>query len=463
MIVTFNPFYGSVDSTYVNFLRCVTAIATAAAGTTDLVVNPYTNNAGTIDTTNNCIVSIDANTEAGGWTVGASPYHNVPDTATFTAVNSTTPWTTSYQANLYNTNTTKSDTPYLNLCFHAVPHNATGSAYSYGVSQRGLSTFSTYSPYVHMTFGSLDTPYLPQPYTSPSGLNSSNAYKYHTMNGYFSTSTAYNVSSFSMYDYSSYTVVFKMAVTKDYCIIWEEDVDNNYTSGYSNQIRPRSSSYGSNKYTYGRLMYGGLRTTQGWEASRPDNTPWVAFDTNHMVPYRSPAGSSYPNSADSAAAYMATYNYSGTQVAPTKRQVLPYSYSSSPDTYAFSTLFSPGASGQRGEISKSGNEQDLEMPLYHQQLKPTFQTSQNYTTTNPPVFDEQAQALVPGAYPIVFRAVNHDGTNAGGRALGIYKSMSSYNYDHMQTIWLDGQTFMVDGEEYMPIVFHTEMYLIRKA
>jgi len=91
MIVTFDPYINNTasgDAIYVNFLRCVTAIATAAANTTTLTVNPYVNNTGTVDNTKNCIVSIDANTEAGGWTTSAS--HNVPSSATFTSMNSQT-------------------------------------------------------------------------------------------------------------------------------------------------------------------------------------------------------------------------------------------------------------------------------------------------------------------------------------------------------------------------------------
>lgn len=104
MIVTFQPTINpAADYTacFMNFLRCVTAIATASSGTTTLVVNPYTAS-GTIDATKNCIISIDANSEAGGWTTSTS--HNVVSSlsntaTTYTALASATAY--SYRADFY--------------------------------------------------------------------------------------------------------------------------------------------------------------------------------------------------------------------------------------------------------------------------------------------------------------------------------------------------------------------------
>ena len=70
MIVTFDVSDGASingasnpDAKYMNFLRCVTAACTAAAGTTSLTGNPWTSTTA-LDTSKKCIVSIDANTIA---------------------------------------------------------------------------------------------------------------------------------------------------------------------------------------------------------------------------------------------------------------------------------------------------------------------------------------------------------------------------------------------------------------
>ena len=126
MIITFDPKVGTTvpntDATYINFLRCVTAACTAAAGTTTLTVNPYTAS-NTIDTTKNCILSIDANTEAGGWTT--SPGHSVPssnnNTATsWTAVTSNGAYSANHRAD-FHVASGKSAYPYLKLSFHIPP------------------------------------------------------------------------------------------------------------------------------------------------------------------------------------------------------------------------------------------------------------------------------------------------------------------------------------------------------
>jgi len=99
MLVQFNPMVNSgasADASYMNFLRCVRAIATAAAGTSSITVNPFTNNTGTIDGTRNCITTILANTEAGGWTESASS--NVVQSGAFTSMNAASNYTYKFDA-----------------------------------------------------------------------------------------------------------------------------------------------------------------------------------------------------------------------------------------------------------------------------------------------------------------------------------------------------------------------------
>jgi len=135
MIVTFKtqPQGQSSDpaAAYVNFLRCVTAIMTAPAGTTSLTVNPYTAS-NTINTNFNCIVSIDSNAESGGWTTSTS--HAVPSSGnntptTFSALTGTT---FQYKADFYKSSG-KSDASamYLKMSFHT--YNNYGGAASWSL------------------------------------------------------------------------------------------------------------------------------------------------------------------------------------------------------------------------------------------------------------------------------------------------------------------------------------------
>jgi len=154
MIVTFNPMINTsatADAAYVNFLRCVTAACTAAVGavagtanstptTTNLSVVPYLNNTGSQDVSKNCIISVDANTEAGGWTTSSN--HTVPSSATFTAVTSASAY--AYKADFY-TASGKATYPYNKLSFYTTGQSST--SYSAAPSSvNGYNTGTTTNP-----------------------------------------------------------------------------------------------------------------------------------------------------------------------------------------------------------------------------------------------------------------------------------------------------------------------------
>jgi hypothetical protein len=307
-----------------------------------------------------------------------------------------------------------------------------------------------------------------------------------------------------------------MAVTKDYCIIWENVRTHSYLNGYSTGYTAR---YSTNSYKlFGSIMYGGFRTTQPWEDAISHNPPWVAWTVNHCDPASS---SAYPWSAgtyhysnygmgsgfnpiptaqpmpapavgnalpqytafgllnqapNSIAAYMATINDLGEASATSTRYVnFPtYVYHRNLPFINMCSISGTGLNSAAGKTdvwctSSPGfgqNEWELATPVfYHRQKKNSNQsTSNNSVTHNPnlPTIDPTTGTFVPGAYPVNISRTKTGSWNNGGICKGIYKSLT-LPINTMKLYFSENQTFTVNGEQYMPIVFNEDMYLIRKA
>jgi hypothetical protein len=84
-------------------------------------------------------------------------------------------------------------------------------------------------------------------------------------------------------------------------------------------------------------------------------------------------------------------------------------------------------------------------------------------TLNPPQADPVTGLQVPGAYPIIIRSTVNDAYNPGGACRGIYKSLSM-TFANMKNYWTAAnQTFIINGETYIPLVIREDMWLIRAA
>jgi hypothetical protein len=472
MIVTFRPTINNtsdVSACYFNFLRCVTAIATAAAGTTSLTVNPYTasNN---IDSTKNCIISIDANTEAGGWTTSAS--HNVPSSgnntpSTYTVINTAADYL--YKADFYNLSG-KSAFPYKKLCFHTYNNNSDAYYFAGSSYPQPLRTAITASKANNMlvTFGcsaSTDwtsTTFPPAAGTtnrinSPGPVGQSTSY---TLNG--NTTNSNTVYTCPGLVYTDTSVEFHMAVTADYCVIWESKVGDTYLNGYFTTQTTGNGTTGWNQGRFGSIYYMGLRETQAWENSQNNNVPWVAWQ-NTLTPNATGGTGSSEYMPDQVSAFMLTQTNTGL-VSTSAR---PYATQNSYNVNRMHGQMRPSNIGGYNNDSLSARN-EIDVPLFQTRFMgaQVVRDAEYLQPTNilyMPQTDPVSGAQVPGAYPIkISRSADGD-WNQGGACRGIYKSLSM-PYANMKQYWQAvGQTFTINGDPYLPFVIKDDMWLIRFA
>lgn len=503
MIITFdpNPTGTTPDYTgsYINFLRCVTAAATAAAGTTTLTVNPYTAS-GTIDTTKNCIKSIDYNTEAGGWTTSAS--HSVPSSGnntatTYTALQSAA--THLYKADFYNSSG-KSAAPYNKLSFHSYGDYSGYNNWANGNEGTNMYRSSINSPYggngtnMLITFGCsttsdwTDTAFRPGGTSYSNGYNSDTQTSSFTMNADWSTGTSvYKMPGLCYYNYDVY---YQIAITENYCIIWErlKSATDGYTNGYfqSTTSGGNIGAYWNYAPRYGTVYYMGFRETQPWEDAQNNNPPWVCW--SNQIERQSSSGTSTPYPNDQVAAYMLTLNNSA-QVSTTPKRYSTQNWYNYNFMHGFgdaSTVL-PYLANQGGS-NYSTRKVMIDTPLFktrgcgaggvNNQANVIGQAG--YTAPSSPnimgypQYDPQTGTHVPGAYPIKISRSYGGGTNAiaspdlaewnpGGACKGIYKSLSM-PYPTMKLYWQsEKQTFTINGETYIPFVILEDMWLVRAA
>jgi hypothetical protein len=530
MIVTFDPAVtggaystANTDAYYVNFLRCVTAIATANAGTTSLTVNPYTaTNA--VDGTRNCILSIVANTEGGGWLTSNS--HSIPSyPSTFIAMASQATFATMYKADFYNASG-KAGMPFNKMTFHAVGHNTTGndSIWNGRIGSAPLTNWNGVSGgHLQMTFGCNDSQGLTGNYTpSWSTVTSNQQTTSFTNNGFYSNVAGQASSDSTAGSYPggatgfnlnrSSAVTYTMAVTKDYCIIWENVRTHSYLSGYSTGYTALNGSV----KLYGSMMYGGFRTTTPWEDTLSNNPPWAAWTIHHTEPGSSgvpvsqvwldfgnqnlpgiygasPSGNlpgqfsahanyyTSPQPPNCASAFLSTINDLG-EVSATATRYVNYPTYQYHRNNIFANVCAISGTALGTAAGKTDNwlpitqysatntsEWQLGTPLfYHRQKRsnhsqgPAAAGSSITHNPNLPTIDPDTGTFVPGAYPINISRTRTGSWNNGGICKGIYKSLT-LPINTMKLYFSDNQTFNVNGEVYMPIVFNEDMYLIRKA
>jgi hypothetical protein len=486
MIVTFRPTINNTSdytACYLNFLRCVTAIATASAGTTSLTVNPYTAS-NTIDTSTNCIRSIDANTEAGGWTTSAS--HNVPSSgnntpAAYTALASAAAFL--YKADFYNAST-KATYPYKKLCFHSYNDNtdtqgnnwATNYNPSYGsITQKYTRSAITATRFnnVLITFGCssttdwTDTKFPPGTGTAAGYINDVATQRTSwTLNefAHWNMDNQYRGNKFTL-NYTDTTVEYHMAVTADYCVIWESKIVDTYAAGYfttaTNGNGDGGGAFRTDGGRFGSIFYMGLRETQAWENSQPDNVPWVCW---HYLADTEGNGSVYNGMfpQNNVSAFMNTINNSMIVQTPAKI------YRSVNKDYTYNVFFSTVQDRALTAYSTSYNVgyqayiKELDTPLFvtKRMSNTTTNTGNNLYT---PVYDAVTGLQVPPAYPIkISRNYNGD-FNSGGACRGIYKSLSM-PYATIKQVWQAGnQTFTIGTDTYLPFCLDTDMWLVRFA
>ena len=451
MLVVIDPNVGSPDSNstkIINMMRAIKAVMTASAGSTPSVV-PFASASG-VGGNSTSMITVIANTEAGGWSVGSGD--TVPTTTYSTSTN--------YFLDLYVQNTGSATYPYQKFCM--TPGDPKIQS-NYNFSN---SNFNTY-PIVSVWHGAHTVANL---VTSDAFYNSTTQVPSMYYTSYY-TAASGNRSPFN-----PASGAFMMAVT----------------ATYVHFINLSGTSYSSASLTYGTTGIGGyvasfgLRQLQLWESGSAyaGSSPgvcgsWLTCATNNDSVY-------YP-----AAAFFwgQRINKDGTILSPikfvnqnsfgslTNPQLLnPVTgqsmYSSYTSTYqsnydvGAARVSGPDYNGYGYRVTTGAS---VAVPVY---LMQSLGYSGNWAT--PPVSDSSTGALVPPAYPHIYSCAYQDGTynnmNPGSKMPGIFKSLSagypSANYNMLTFVTLN-QTYVVDGDNYFPALtgFATgiDLFLLRKA
>lgn len=423
MLVKFDPSIG-VGTDYrlraYNFMRCVDAVITAAANSTPSV-NPLTG-AGTYNTGLNCITSVIANAEAGGWTRSGS--YNLVD-ASYDPANV---YNRVYYADYYNT-TGKSDYPYKKftlmpqpdfswdtrptLCVQYGPHTAT--------TRDGTYSNETNSCYLGRTYGEYYSGYYSQGYVHA-------GFRINMDSATFTNTSAISIPGME----------WTIAATQDYIII---------------------------AHPLNYMIYSGTRTTQTWENSFSNNPPLVAFAT--YVDYRFVENASF--TINDRYFWGLLQDGVGTP-RTTPSRIFNHSAGSDTRNYVAYNGVTPWHGGSNVGINGAqvmGTEAGFPI-MYTRTASNQFGGSPGYQIN--PVVDSGG-TYVPCAIPINFMVsdtstvTNYTYANKGGRALGIYKSISGPD-SWMSNYYTPNQIFTVDGDPYWPFVCNgdlivRDMFLLR--
>ena len=461
MLVKFNPTLGTTSSQLraYNFMRVITAVATAAANSTP-VVRPMTSQ-NTFDNGINLITEVIANAEAGGWSVSGTNDtngHNLPD-STYTDANLQN---RVYRADFWRASN-KPSYPYVK--FTVLPQvQGTWTTNPFIDVICGIHTdtrFDAVAGYAPSGGDGGGTATTGRNITAPSSGYQGNGQVRPNETGNVGTA---NVSNSE----------FLLAITQDYFIL----------------IQPRFS-----------ITYVGLRTTNLWENNYENNPPLVAFHTPleawadyRYIPRKMMAWWLLKDGLGQVrqTPFLSFYSELSHRVGHGPGGPTPsswYGKNSVISTYQDVEYTTSEASS----ISRiSGNP--FGGPLfrlkatrgyyntalaYHPSIGGPFHLAAwgpgPFTSPGinyPPIVDPNTGILVPPAYPIsMMLGITSTTTslayfNQGGRLPGIYKSLSGTD-EFMNRYYVPGQNFIVDSENFYPYVTGTDalyrdMFLIRR-
>jgi len=475
MLVKFNPTLGTTNASLraYNFMRVITAVATAAAGSTP-VVRPMTAQ-NTFDNGINLITEVIANAEAGGWSVSGTNDtngHNLPD-STYTDANLQN---RVYRADFWRASN-KPSYPYIK--FTVLPQvQSTWTSYPFMDVICGIHTdtrFNAVAGYAPSGGDDGGTATTARNITAPraDGTGWGNMGIRPNETGTNGTS---NVSNSE----------FLLAVTQDYFIL----------------IQPRFS-----------ITYVGLRTTNLWENNYENNPPLVAFHTP-LMPWTGGTLEAMPRKMMAwwllkdglgqirQTPFLSYHSLTGNlniAVGPS-----PGSASSSTLNFVVANHFNLhysagtmasgtglGANSEAGALVRISGD-PFGGPLFRlKSMRNNYMFiglfwepwwgSLNYNPYHvgpsginySPIVDPNTGILVPPAYPVnMMLCVTHESNNSltyfnqGGKLPGIYKSLSGSD-EFMNRYYVPGQNFIVDSENYYPYVTGTDalyrdMFLIRR-
>jgi hypothetical protein len=436
MLVKFDPTLGTTNASLraYNFMRIITAVATASANSTP-VVPPMTSQ-NTFNNSLNCITEVIANGEGGGWQVSGTNDtngHNLPDT-TYTDANLNNKI---YRADFFKPSG-KAQYPYLK--FTVTPQLMTAGAW-------------TSYPYMDIIAGAhVDTRYNAIAGYVPvgTGINGNNGLASVNLTSTENTTTQLPAHGVRPSETAIGTGSaglprneWILAVTENYFIL----------------IQPWTS-----------ITYFGLRTTQPWELGYDDNPPIVGWHTPTW------SWTTLTNMPKKLMAFWRLRDGTGT----IRPQPYLSFYQSLTENFNYVTVNqfdSQFVSNEVISIRKITGD-GRTSPLFNLRANRA-----NYTSTPIgsngicywPTTDPATGVQVPCAVPINMQLGIVENTvtnqsqmyfNQGGRCLGIFKSLSGSDV-FMNNFYTPGQNFVVDGENYYPVITGSDsvfrdMFLIRR-
>jgi hypothetical protein len=356
--------------------------------------------------TNNCVALI-SNTEAGGWSVSSNS--NILDS--FSGANNTVGGAL---LDLYVQNTNKASYPFHKIAIRQNPSvafaNLTYSTFNYIYFYHGAAASNGYSDATFSAF------------TGPSAIVNQRT-----------TPTA--ISGFG----------YPLANTGDFpCLL---AVTNNYMHIVSNS----------------GVVSMGYRETATWEDSYSDNPPVYNYsvDTRTYTTSKNYPASSFmwARSISNTGTFnnAARYQYAYTAAAAVA-QPNPVSSIQMNGTTAASAA--PGSS----YAARQGYTSGPSAPLFYLS---SHADSATYMAFYPPGYDAANSVFVPSAYPVVMQLNRPGFYSAGGKANGIFKSLSSGNSSGMSLsyFYTANATYNISGTDYYPTLTGggLDLFLVRKA
>lgn len=425
MLVQINTEVGaqSTDfkSRYFNFMACLHAVATAAAGSTP-VVNPVITSTGLKNTSYNCITVL-SNSEAGGWTTGVS--NNITAATTYNSS-----FASAYTVDLYNY-TGKTTYPYYRLGFK-------NNEYTFG-----SGSFDSY-PWMNSWCG--HTSNDPSTVVQTSDTSWNNA----------TWSSGFNPSATATYNKTSYPYLqipyiaapaqtMYIACTATYMII--------------------ATPYD--------IWYFGQRTVSPWELTRTDNPPWVSFGlSGSQANYPNPAIPNYPY-ASFYQAWTSVASPEGSYTATPVKVGNNWQHSAY-SSGGWCALTGQQYGGSMVNYSANGNSNYI-LPATHP-LATVIAMNLSYTTFYDQVMtDPVTGQTVPPAYPMIFRSIRQVSTgnsvtgtqSANGVIQGILRGPTTSNVGYAAQ--MTSSEYAIGGSTYIPIrtfngdVNNQDCWFIRKA
>ena len=451
MLVVIDPKSATADEKVraINMMRAIKAVATASANSTPSAL-AWTDAAGT---TGAEMITVIANTTAGGWTAGAND--TVPASSFSTS-------TDTYRLDLYVQNTNSSTYPYHKFCM--APGNPVGAANLFSgnyATYPGLSVW--YGAHTASAMGTSGVFWS-------AATNIPNVYS-------FKGATAGNNNGHLIPNDGA----FMMACTAEY-IHFVNLAGASYTSA--------GLTYGTNgngAYVAGH----GFREQQAWETSSVYSAsipPVSSFAVDCRGNY---ASSGYPayqfawlaslsstGSVQAPGKFGNSHGMNGTTGGTTNVNAvtgIPLGLAeSSAANYQVGLNIARAGSPDTATLRRNGTSSSLAAPLFS--LAAHMGTYGGSVFVQPPITDPATGLFVPPAIPLVIQSLYMDGTysrmNPGGKMKGIYKSLSSSNGGFSMSSFISlNQTYTINGEDYYPALTGREattnsgadLFLLRKT